>query len=302
MKKSLLTLVFCAAAMYAAAQNIVHVSGEYTYYAPSSMSLDQAKQEALLQTRLHVLGNKFGTIINSTTNLHLGNSESSDRVKSATEVHTYSVHEVKGEWIEDTREPEQTTSYDKSLPNTTIIYTRVWGKAREIVTAKIDIDVRLLKDTLMEAEADVFRHEQSFYVSFLTPVAGYVAIYQLDNDEGTAYCLLPTAIDSRGAIPVDSNKPYIFFSWDYAKKHYKAEDRSLGTGYWATTSSSIAFNQFYVIFSPNEFFKAKDKQEKDEQYILPRRTTIQEFNRWLTNCKIRDPQMVEKTISVKIVK
>lgn len=302
MKKSLLTLVFCAAAYIAAAQNIVSVSGEYTYYAPSSMSLDQAKQEALLQTKLHVLGKKFGTIINSTTNLHIGNSESSDRINSTTEVHTYSVHEVKGEWIEDTRDPEQTTSYDKSLPNTTIIRTRVWGKAREILTAKIDIDARLLKDTLMEAEADVFRHEQSFYVSFLTPVAGYVAIYLLDNDEGTAYCLLPSASDNRGAIPVDSNKPYIFFSWDYAKKHYKGENKLLGTGYELTAANSIVFNQLYVIFSPNEFFKAKDKQEQDEHYTLPRRTTIQEFNRWLTNCKIRDPQMVEKTISVKIVK
>ncbi len=301
MKRQCLILVFCAVVSLAAAQKIVPVSGEYTYYAPSTITLEQAKQEALLQTRLHVLAAKFGTSINSTTNIHLENAEQ-DNSRSRTEVHTLATHEVKGEWIEDTREPMQEISYDRSMRNTTIIHTTVWGKAREIIAAKADIAVHLLKDTLLAAESDVFREGQQFYLSLQSPVSGFAAVYLLDNDEETAYCLLPSANDYRGAVPIDANMQYIFFSEDYADNHYSAENNPLGIEYYFTTSRSVSFNSIMLVFSPTEFFKANDRQEQHEQYVLPRETTIGQFNRWLISCKTRDVQMVDKLISVKIVK
>ena len=301
MKRLSFILVFCAAALSAAAQKIVSVSGEYTYYAPSTITLEQAKQEALLQTRLHVRAAKFGTMINSTTNLLVENRESGE-VHSRTEVQTLSTHEVRGEWIEDTREPVQEISYDRSLRNTTIIRTTVWGKAREIKAAKVDIEVHLLKDTLTGSDADVFRDGQMFYISVQSPVSGFVAVYLLDTDEESAYCLLPAATDNRGAVPIESNRRYVFFSSDYAEKNYPATDRASGTEYYFTSERSVVFNQIYVVFSPVEFFKANDRQQEHEQYVLPRETSIKQFRQWLAACKTRDIQMTEKTISVKIVK
>lgn len=301
MRRNLLILLFCAVAELVAAQKIVSVSGEYTYYAPSTITLEQAKQEALLQTRLHVLAQKFGTMINSTTNIHLENSEAGD-AHSKTEVQTLSLHEVRGEWIEDTREPVQEISYDRSMRNTTIIRTMVWGKAREITAAKAEVEVHLLKDTLFAAESTVFREGQNFYIGIQSPVAGYMAIYLLDTDEGSAYCLLPSATDNRGAVPIESNKNYIFFSEEYAAKHYSSVEQSHSVEYYFTTTRSVTFNQIRVVFSPSEFFKANDRQEEHEQYVLPRETTIEQFNRWLVGCKTRDVQMVDRLISVKIVK
>lgn len=301
MKRLFLISIFCAAIFTVAAQKIVSVSGEHTYYAPSTMSLEQAKQEALLQTRLKVLADRFGTIVNSTTNITLSNSET-DQTRSLSEVHTLATHEVKGEWIEDTREPVQEISYDRSMRNTTIITTRVWGKAREILTAKAQVDVHLLKDTLSGADADVFHHEQSFYLSLQSPVAGYAAVYLLDEDEDMAYCLLPAADDERGAIPVTGNRRYVFFSSEYARRYYTKADELLGTEYMFTTERSVSYSQIYVLFSPQQFYKANDEAKAHEQYSLPRATQLKNFRQWLTQCKIRDTQLVENIFTVKIVK
>ncbi len=287
MRRNILIFFFCVAALSAAAQKIISVRGEFTYYAPSSMTLDAAKQEAILQTRLHVLAAKFGTLINSTTTLIIENTDGAD-ASSRSDVRTLATHEVKGEWLEDTRQPEQTLSFDPSLPNTTIIHTRVWGKAREIVAAKAEFEIRLLKSPNKNAIEDVFTNEQPFYVYFQSPVAGYITVYLLDMDEDKAYCLLPDANDSRGNFPVESNREYILFD-DYPN-------------YVFSTNKSACLNHLIVVFSPNEFFKANDRQSEDEHYILPRETTLKQFQQWLARCKSHDNQLVEKITAVKIVK
>ena len=303
MKRILSVIILCATSAFGwmAAQRIVLVSGEDVFYAPSTLSLEQAKKEALQQARKKVLEAKFGTTINSTTNIHLGNNDAED-ASSHTEVQTISMNEVKGEWIEDTREPVQEISYDKSIQGYTIIRTQIWGKAREISFAKANIDVQLLKDTIILYDADVFQDGQSFYVSVQSPVAGYVAVYLLDESEDKAYCLLPAAADNRGAVPIKSNSRYVFFSEDYAARHYSTQDHTLGTEYILTATRSVLFNQLYVVFSPSEFYKANDKQEKSDKYILPRETTIQQFQKWLVSCKIHDSQLVSQMISFRIVK
>ena len=302
MKRWLSFCILCAAvANQLVAQRIVSVSGEYDYYAPATVSLEQAKQDALLQTRLHVLEAKFGTNINATTDIRLENN-SAEPERSRTEVHTLAMHEVKGEWLEDTREPEQEVFTDPSMRNTLIIHTRVWGKAREIVAAKANVDVQLLKDTIIGANADVFGHEQNFYISFQSPVAGYLTIYLLDPDNDEAFCLLPAPTDAGGSVQVNSNQRYVFFSDDYAKKHYSKQEQSLGTEYILTTEKSVSYNQIYVIFSPVMFFKANDFQRSNDKYSLPRQTSVAQFRKWLVACKIRDTQLVESLLLVKIVK
>lgn len=288
MKKCFVILVFCVVCFSAIAQKIVSVSGEFTYYAPSTLSLDDAKQEALLQTKLHVLEEKFGTFINSTTTLIIENEETST-VSSRTDVRTLSTHEVKGEWISDIRPAEQECFFDETMPNTTIIKTRVWGKVREIAN-KVDIDVRLLKDTLKEAETDVFVNEQEFYLYFSSPVSGYLVVYLLDTEEDMAYCLLPNENDISGSLPVKGNSEYILFKED---------------SYMFITERSIIYNHLSIIFSPNEFYKAKDRKHlKTEQeiYHLPRNLTLKEYENWIHKSKSRDSQMLDKRITVKIVK
>jgi hypothetical protein len=269
------------------AQKMVSVSGEYTYYAPSTMTLDEAKQEALNQTKLHVLEARFGTLINSTTTLIIVNQEN-DNPSSRADVRTLSTHEVKGEWIEDTRPAEQTISTHESMPNAIIIHSRVWGKAREVISSKADIEVALLKAPYKEAVEEVFKNEQEFYLYFKSPTSGYLAVYLLDTDENMAYCLLPTSNDLRGNFQVKNNEEYILFNENPT--------------YIFTTKYSLIYNHIAIVFSPNEFYKANDKQGSDDKYILPREVTLQQYQEWLARCKARDAQMIEKQLTVQIVK
>lgn len=287
MRRSYLIVIFCVATLMVAAQKIVSVSGEYTYYAPSTMTLDEAKQEALNQTKLHVLEAKFGTLINSTTTLIIENKES-DNPSSRADVRTLSTHEVKGEWIEDTRPAEQTISTHKSMPNAIIIHTRVWGKAREVTATKADIEVALLKAPYKEAVEEVFKNEQEFYLYFKAPTSGYLAVYLLDTDENMAYCLLPTSNDVRGNFPVKNNEEYILFNEDPT--------------YIFTTKYSLIYNHIAIIFSPNEFYKANDQQGENEKYTLPRELTLDKYQEWLSRCKSNDSQLIEKRITVQIIK
>lgn len=280
--------IFCVVCISVTAQNIIEVSGEYTYYAPTNISLEVAKQEAIIQTKLHVLEEKFGTIINKATTLIIGNLES-NLVSSKTDVRTLSTHEVKGEWISDTRPAEQECFFDETMPNTIIIKTKVWGEAREIVN-KVDVDVRLLKDTFKEAVSDVFSNEQEFYIYFKSPISGYLAVYLIDTEEEMAYCLLPYENDIHGSVPIKSNFDYILFKDD---------------AYMFITNRSVIYNHLSIIFSPNEFYKAKDEKHiktEDELYQLPRNLSLKEYEKWIHKCKSRDAQMIEKRITVQIVK
>lgn len=281
MKKCVLILFFCAVAFAATAQKIVSVSGEYTYYAPSTMSLDEAKKEALEQTKLHVLEAKFGTLINRTDIIILENKEGVSST-SRSDVRTLSTHEVKGVWIEDTHPAEQKVSFDESMPDAIIIHTRVWGRAREIVGEKVDIDVALLKAPYKEAVSEVYKDQQEFFLYFKSPTSGYLAVYLLDTDEDMAYCLLPYSTDERGHFPVNANEEYILL-----------ED------YIFTTKHSVIFNHIVVVFSPNEFYKAMDEQG---DMNLPRELTLKNFHNWLARNKAKDAQMIDKQITVQIVR
>lgn len=288
MKKFLTIFIFCVVSITVTAQKVVSVSGEYTYHVPSTMSLEVAKQEALLQTKLHVLSEKFNQSINQTTTSIVENVQSNG-VSSRTEVRTLSTREVKGEWISDTKPAEQECFFDETMPNTIIIKTKVWGEAREIVN-KVDVDVRLLKDTFKEAVSDVFSNEQEFYIYFKSPISGYLAVYLIDTEEEMAYCLLPYENDIHGSVPIKSNFDYILFKDD---------------AYMFITNRSVIYNHLSIIFSPNEFYKAKDEKHiktEDELYQLPRNLSLKEYEKWIHKCKSRDAQMIEKRITVQIVK
>lgn len=292
MKRSIFILFFCGVALMATAQKIVSVSGEYTYYAPSYMSLDEAKQAAILQTKLHVLEAKFGTLINSTTTLILKNTKGIN-ISSRTDVKTLSIHEVKGEWIEDTRIPEQEVLTDKSMPNELIIHTRVWGKAREIVGNRASIEVSLLRRPYKGAVSETFKSGEDFFLYFKSPTSGFLTVHLLDTDENKAYCLLPN--DSRGNVRIENNKENIFFK--DTMRYYLPKD-SLKSIYEFTTEYPVIYNHISVVFSPNEFHKPNDQQIISS---VPGELSLDKYYEWLVRCKARDPQMIDKLITVQIV-
>ncbi|MDE7089686.1 MAG: DUF4384 domain-containing protein, partial [Prevotella sp.] len=101
MLRVFLISVLLAVCVVSFAQKVQKVTATYTYYAPENVTLEEAKRTALDRAKIQAIANTFGTLItqnNSTVTTNL-NGESDSRFYSLGR------SEVKGEWVETTKEP-----------------------------------------------------------------------------------------------------------------------------------------------------------------------------------------------------
>ena len=276
-----LTLFFIVFSASVVAQKTEKVCGEYTYYAPENVTPEQAKQTALERAKLDALAEKFGTTI-AQNNATVVNNENG---KSDVQFLSLGSSEVKGEWIETTKEPEYQISYEKDM---LVVKVSVCGKAREIVGVEIDFTAKILRNgTEARYESEEFKNGDDLYLLFQSPVDGYLAIYLLDDTQ-TAYCLLPYRNDPTGKVHIKAGKDYVFFS----EKHANRNEKQIVTEYMLTCKNTMEQNRLHIIFSPNEFTKANDNESQSEsQFTLPRELSFTDFQRWLAKNKQRDKDM-----------
>jgi hypothetical protein len=262
------------------AQKTQTICGEYTYNAPENVSPEQAKQTALERAKLEALAKEFGTIVSQNNATAIKN----ENEKSDIRFFSLSGSEVKGEWLEDTKTPEYTTSYEQNM---LIVSVSICGKAREITGAGVDFSAKILCNGVdARYENDRFKNGDDIYLLFQAPVDGYLAVYLLD-DTPTAYCLLPYRSDASGQVKVNAGKEYVFFS----KKHADHTEVAMVDEYTLTAQKSVEQNSIYVIFSPNEFTKANDRKAAEGELVLPRELPFEEFQVWLVKNRNRDKEM-----------
>ena len=263
--------------LVAVAQKTERVTATYTYYAPEEVSIAEARRVALQRAQLQAIADAFGTIVTQTNATTVRNENG----KSDVSLLSLGASEVKGEWLRTDGEPEYEIAYEDGMLAVTV---RVKGVIREIVNAAVDFQARVLcNGTEDRFEQDRFRNGDDLYLSFQSPVDGYLTVYLLDA-EGTAYCLLPYRGDTGGRVAVKGNRRYVFFSVD----DVSAEERGMVDEYVMTCGNREELNQIYVIFSPQLFTKAVDYAGEGVQ---PRELPYEEFQQWLFNCRKQDREM-----------
>lgn len=270
------------------AQKMKTVEGEYTYHAPENVTMEQAKRTALDRAMIQALADEFGTIVSQSNATRVENKN------GQTDIDFLSIggSEVKGEWIETIGEPQYNIMYEGDM---LIVSVKVKGKAREIVSAGIDFQARILRNGIEDKfESDQFRSGDDLYLSFHSPVSGYLAVYLVDADN-QAYCLLPYRNQSDGIYPVKANQRYLFFNVKEAPQN----ERSYVDEYVMTCRRSSEQNQIYVIFSPNQFVKATDNQS---DATFPRELKFEDFQKWLTKCRKHDKEMNLRMMPIVINK
>jgi hypothetical protein len=272
------------------AQRTAKVCGEYTYYAPKNVSPEDAEHTALERAKIDALAKEFGTTVAQNNSIVVKNKNE----KSDISLLSLGGSEVKGEWIEDTKEPEYAITYEQDM---LVVKVTVCGKAREIVGAGVDFSAKILRNgTEAKYESDNFKSGDDLYLLFRSPVDGYLAAYLVDETP-TAFCLLPYRGDAQGKVAVKAGKEYVFFSTAHAPKEAKATVDE----YTMTCERSTEQNQIYVIFSPNEFTKANDAEAAGE-IVLPRELAFEDFQKWLVKNKNRDKDMKVENRSLIIKK
>lgn len=272
----------------AVAQKPVTVCGEYTYYAPENVTPAQAKQVALQRARVAGLIQAFNQTVyqSNTTVVTNRNGESS------VDLYSFGGSDARGEWIEDTEEPRYTITYEQDM---LVVKAEVCGKAREIKSAGIDIDAKVLRNgTEPRFESDKFNSGDDLYLWFKSPVDGYLTVWLLDRGSQTVYCLLPYRSSSQGAVEVKRDQPYVFFHQDRKLKDWQYIDE-----YTLTANAAVEWNEVYVVFSPNPYAKAT---VNTSDALAPRELTFKDFSAWLTRCQIKDSDMVVSKQLIEIKK
>lgn len=295
MKKAVVLLLMTVVPALLFAQQERRVEGEYTYYAPQDVSLEAARATAIEQARVQALAEAFGTLIEQTTFTRQENTDGTSSINML----ALGESTVKGEWLNDTKEPETEVVFEE---NFLMVTAHVWGVARELVSAPIDISVKVLKNgTLDRFEDGSFRDGDDIYLSFQSPSKGYLAVYLMD-DKGDAYCFLPYANDVDGMFEVKANKPYVLFSSNHAEKGEACDE------YVLTCDKALERDMLYVIFSPNPFVKANDASAPmkvkvgKEELELPRQLSYKDFQRWLLRNRRMDKKMQVIVKPIEITK
>jgi len=295
MKKAVVLLLMTVVPALLFAQQERRVEGEYTYYAPQDVSLEAARATAIEQARVQALAEAFGTLIEQATFTRQENTNGTSSINML----ALGESTVKGEWLNDTKEPETQVVFEE---NFLMVTAHVWGVARELVSAPIDISVKVLKNgTLDRFEDDNFRDGDDIYLSFQSPSKGYLAVYLMD-DKGDAYCFLPYANDADGMFEVKANKPYVLFSSNHAEKGEVCDE------YVLTCDKALERDMLYVIFSPNPFVKANDASAPmkvkvgKEELELPRQLPYKDFQRWLLRNRKMDKKMQVIVKPIEITK
>lgn len=282
---SLILLLLSVTAVYA--QDIVEVAGEYTYVTSSEKSVAEAKRVAQERAKLQALADRFGTTIRQQNSTHITNSNSS----STLDFFSIGNSEVKGEWIADVKNPIYDISFSD---NNLIVKVNVWGKAREIVSASIDINALLLRNGKeSKYESDVFRNGDDIYLQFRAPIDGYLAVYLVD-EESTAYRLLPYSGVNAGAQIVEAGKDYIFFDTECAPTE---QERTIIDELTITTNKGVEHNEVFILFSATPFVKPNDSKTDE---LIPKSLKADTFQKWLAKNRTKDSGMVVVNKLIKI--
>lgn len=284
MKIILLLLILLPSVMVAQTRK---VGGDpYIYYASSDMSPKLAREAAIENARIQSIAKEFGTLITQTTHMQetLVNGHENNVFTQLSSL------EVKGEWQEDTKEPK-VEFVEIMNDGVTVIKATVWGKARALNSEATPFEVTMLRNgTTKRYAATQFKNGDDLYVLFCAPVKGYVAIYLADESQNV-YRILPYKSNQSGYYQVEADKEYVFFSPNHASE---AERRNVDELQLTNNGSLMERNQLYVIFSPNPFFKPKDRFEDkvlENGLILPNVLDFPDFNHWLSKQRSRDLKM-----------
>lgn len=259
------------------------ICGDYTYIVPDHIGREEAKRIAAERARLDALASEFGTLISQDNTTYTANRNGNSEIT----FQSLGGSDVRGEWLGDTEEPTFRFSMDERTGETSVS-AHVCGKAREITRSEVPLQVKVLRNgTQPNNEADVFRMGDDMYVSFLSPVDGYLTIFLMGEDK-QVISILPYQSQTTGVYRIAANQQYVFFSQAYAP----LAERPYVDEYVMTCTNEQETNYLYFVFSTQSF----SKPAMPEGAIL-----FEDYNIWRIHLMQHDVnvQVISKTITIK---
>jgi hypothetical protein len=271
-------------------QKTVKVYASYTYYAPETMSVEEAKRVALDRAKIQAIADEFGTIVSQ------NNSTVMSNINGASDTQFFSIggSDVKGEWLETIDNPEYEIKYGNHL---LIVTANVKGSIRERTTNSIDLDVKLLRNgTDQRYESAEFRDGDDMFLYFKSPSDGYLIIFLVDESAKNVYSILPYPQDTYSSYEIAANQEYIFFS----RKMAPEQERAHVTEYTMTCGDATEINDIVVVFTPAKLQMPKLRTKKVGSQ--PPTLDYEEFTKWRANAMKHDDNLTIKNSTITIHK
>lgn len=282
---SVIFVLFCDIICFS--QTVKKVKSEYTYLAPETQSVGQAKDIALERAKIQIIADEFGTTISQTNYTDVKNRNGI----SSIDFQSVGMSDLRGEWIETIGNPIYTISYSDGVQSVNV---QVEGRIRSLSKSYADINVKLLRNQPdIRFESNEFHNNDDLFIRFVSPIDGYLTIYLLDED-GNAFCLLPYAKQSNGIFRVTANKEYMLFS----KNNCSAVERNIVDEYIMTCGAIPEYNKIAIVFSDNHFVKSNDSGTTS---LMPRQLPSKDFHKWVAKSRSSDLNMQYIEIPFKII-
>lgn len=267
-------------------QNTIKVTTSYTYYAPETMSVENAKRIALDRAQIQAIADNFGSFVSQNSSTIVSNING----QSDTQYYSIGGTDVKGEWIETIGEPQFEIQFENHF---FIIKCTVSGTIRETLDIAVDFDVHVLCNGIdIKNERSVFKDGDDMYVSFQSPYHGFLSMYWVDFSQDKAYRILPYQSSNISLLHIKKDTSYIFFSKDSQSEN----DKQQVDEFSLTCNSKFEKNLLYVIFSEKEYsIPITNISEENIKYL-----TLESFQKWISNLKRKNNSIRIKSIELTL--
>lgn len=269
-------------------QKTKKVSAEYTYFAPETMSVEEAKRTALERAKIQAIADEFGTLVSQSTSTVISNKNG----ETDTQFFSLGGTDVKGEWIETIGEPVYDIQFENHF---LVVKCTVKGKAREIESAKIDFIAKPLRNgTTLKYESTEFKDGDDLYLYFQSPIDGFLSVYLIDNQLDMAYQILPYRKSNGSPVEITQSKEYVFFS----KKMANLDERDIIDEYRLNCNQHTEYNSLIVVFSVDSYTTAICNEGN---ISIPNFLSSENFTEWLTffKKKYNNFKIIEEVLTIK---
>lgn len=201
-----------------------------------------------------------------------------------------------GIWLEHKTDPEYSSYKDEK--GNWWLKCSVNGVGEEVVSAPVEFTTKTLDGLDIQKDESIsFISGESGYLYFRSAKNGYLLAFY--DDFNTVQRCLPYNAMPNDFIPIDAHTDYLFFSPERTSPSIEAK---LVDEIEFYTESQLEYNQFYVIFSPEEISLPvlTDQTTDDSNYSTFKTLDRHKFHKWLQNNRLRNNNLQIEIIGITI--
>lgn len=284
------------------AQEIIKAEGFAQIRVEDHMSKEATREKVRELAMINAIESVFGAYVEKDADIDIDNGQARFKIIG----HTL----VRGDWLktisEKFDEEKRKVRGRQGTGHEVWISCRITGKIREIDHVETALEFTPLNCPDLVCRTYDFKDGEPFYLSFRTPVDGFLSIFITDESQ-MVYRLLPyqkMPLEYLNAVPVMADNPYLFFLNEEAHEYFPGFSYMMTDEIIMNTSQMQEFLDLFVIFSTSDYNKPllKGEEEVERSFVTPKSLDLKKFEEWLADNRINDPAFFYKRVTLTIKK